>query len=95
MPHQRRSGTLKKLTLPPKPEAPPVRLSAHPQTSEICVQNATNHRRMGAKISDRESGGITMRILIVCAIALTAAMGLGGCFFHGWHQQAVTTQPLK
>jgi hypothetical protein len=35
-----------------------------------------------------------MRILIVCAIVLTAAIGLGGCFFH-WHQQAVVTQPLK
>jgi hypothetical protein len=36
-----------------------------------------------------------MRIIIVCTIVLTAAIGLGGCFFHGWHQQAVTTQPLK
>src|SRR6476620_3446338 len=25
-------------------------------------------------------GGIDMRILIVCAIVLTAAMGLGGCY---------------
>jgi hypothetical protein len=33
-----------------------------------------------------------MRVLIVCAIVLAAAMGLGGCFFH-WHQQAVVTQP--
>jgi hypothetical protein len=43
----------------------------------------------------RESGGTIMRIFIVCAILVTAAMGLGGCFWHGWHQQAVTTQPLK
>ena len=35
-----------------------------------------------------------MRILIVCAIVLTASIGLGGCLFH-WHQQAVVTQPLK
>src|SRR6476646_11657430 len=41
------------------------------------------------------SGGISMRIIIVCTIVLAAAIGLGGCFFHGWHQQAVTTQPLK
>jgi hypothetical protein len=74
----------------------PSVLVHHPQTLEICSQNATNYRRMGANISDRELGGITMRILIVCAIALTATIGLGGCFFHGgWHQQAVTTQPLK
>jgi hypothetical protein len=39
--------------------------------------------------------GMTMRIFIVCAILVTVAMGLGGCFWHGWHQQAVTTQPLK
>jgi hypothetical protein len=45
-------------------------------------------------VSENREG--TMRILIVCALALTATMGLGGCFFHGgWHQQAVTTQPLK
>jgi hypothetical protein len=35
-----------------------------------------------------------MRIFIVCTIMLMAVMGLTGCF-HGWHQQAVTTQPLK
>ena len=74
-------------------EIAPIPLVRH--LLEICVQNATKQRRIGAKISDRESGGITMRILIVCAIALTATMGLEGCFFHGWHQQAVTTQPLK
>jgi len=34
-----------------------------------------------------------MRTLIVCAVMLTAAIGLGGCFFH-WHQQAVVTQPV-
>jgi uncharacterized protein HemX len=32
-----------------------------------------------------------MRILVVMAITLAAAMGLGGCFWH--HQQAVVTQP--
>ena len=35
-----------------------------------------------------------MQILIVCAIVVTASIGLGGCLFH-WHQQAVVTQPLK
>jgi hypothetical protein len=33
-----------------------------------------------------------MRALIVCAILITAAVGLGGCFHHA---QAVTQQPLK
>ena len=81
-------------SLPPSPKHR-IRLARRPQTLEICVQNATNHRRMGANMNVRESGGMTMRIFIVCAILVTAAMGLGGCFWHGWHQQAVTTQPLK
>jgi hypothetical protein len=34
-----------------------------------------------------------MRILIACAIIISAAVGLGGCFAH--HQQAVAAQPLK
>ena len=33
-----------------------------------------------------------MRALIVCAIVITAAVGLGGCFHHA---QAVTQQPLN
>jgi hypothetical protein len=31
-----------------------------------------------------------MRIFIVCALVLTATVGLGGCFHH---QQAVTAMP--
>jgi len=34
-----------------------------------------------------------MRVLLACAIIISAAIGLGGCFAH--HQQAVATQPLK
>ena len=34
-----------------------------------------------------------MRVFIACAIILTAAIGLGGCWGH--HEQAVVTQPLK
>jgi hypothetical protein len=33
-----------------------------------------------------------MRVLIVCAIVITAAVGLSGCFHHS---QAVTQEPLK
>jgi hypothetical protein len=33
-----------------------------------------------------------MRILMICAIVLTATVGLGGCFHH---EKAVATQPLK
>ena len=43
-----------------------------------------------------ENGGRSMRVLMACAI-ITAAVGLGGCFFHGGfhHQQAAVAQPLK
>lgn len=33
-----------------------------------------------------------MRVLIACAIIITAAIGVSGCFHH---QQAVETVPLK
>jgi hypothetical protein len=32
-----------------------------------------------------------MRIFMICAITMAAAIGLGGCFWH--HQAAVVTQP--
>jgi serine acetyltransferase len=34
-----------------------------------------------------------MRIFMAFAITMSAAIGLGGCFWH--HQQAVVTEPLK
>jgi hypothetical protein len=34
-----------------------------------------------------------MRILIACAIIISAAVGLGGCFGH--HEKAVVQEPLK
>ena len=36
---------------------------------------------------------ISMRVFIACAIILTAAIGLGGCFGH--HEKAVMAEPLK
>jgi hypothetical protein len=33
-----------------------------------------------------------MRVFIACAIIITAAAGLGGCFHH---QQAVTAEPIS
>jgi len=32
-----------------------------------------------------------MRVLLACAIIISAAIGMGGCFWH--HQAAVVTQP--
>ena len=37
--------------------------------------------------------GISMRVFIACAIILTAAIGLGGCWGH--HEKAVVQEPLK
>jgi hypothetical protein len=34
-----------------------------------------------------------MRVFIACAIILTAAIGLGGCWGH--HEKAVVAEPLK
>jgi hypothetical protein len=36
---------------------------------------------------------ISMRVFIACAIILTAAIGLGGCWGH--HEKAVVAEPLK
>jgi len=33
-----------------------------------------------------------MRVLIICAIVITGAVGLSGCFNH---EKAVTQEPLK
>ena len=35
----------------------------------------------------------SMRVFIACAIILTAAVGLGGCWGH--HEKAVVAEPLK
>jgi hypothetical protein len=34
-----------------------------------------------------------MRVLLAIAIAITATVGLGGCFGH--HEKTVSTEPLK
>jgi hypothetical protein len=35
--------------------------------------------------------GADMRVLLACAIIISAAIEMGGCFWH--HQAAVVTQP--
>jgi hypothetical protein len=45
---------------------------------------------MARKIRPR---GIWMRVFLACAIILTAAVGLGGCWGH--HEKAVVAEPLK
>jgi hypothetical protein len=41
---------------------------------------------------DYYNGGRIMRLLIVCAIIITAGVGLAGCFHH---QQAVVAEPIS
>jgi hypothetical protein len=38
------------------------------------------------------NGGRIMRLLIVCAIVITAGVGLAGCFHH---EQAVVAEPIS
>ena len=42
---------------------------------------------------DRKNGGLAMRLFIACAIIISTAIGLAGCFGH--HEKAVITEPLK
>jgi hypothetical protein len=60
--------------------------------SEMCRK--CNHQRAICLYCQIQAtkGELIMRALIVCAIVITAAVGLGGCFHHA---QAVTQQPLK
>ena len=58
-----------------------------------CVGNATFSEPYASIVKSRQLiGELIMRALVVCAIIITAAVGLGGCFHHA---QAVTQQPLK
>jgi hypothetical protein len=58
-----------------------------------CVGNATISEPYASIVKSRQLiRELIMRALIVCAIVITAAVGLGGCFHHA---QAVTQQPLK
>jgi hypothetical protein len=58
---------------------------------EYDVSNAAG-RWFSLGQKNRKEGGLTMRILIICAIVLTGTVALGGCFHH---EKAVATQPLK
>ena len=52
-------------------------------------------KRTGCAKSAMRKGfnqGQKMRALIICAIIITASIGLTGCFHHS---QAVTQEPLK
>ena len=62
-----------------------------------CVPNVTALSRKGRYKSWGKAANkgreISMRVFIACAIILTAAIGLGGCFGH--HEKAVMAEPLK
>jgi hypothetical protein len=61
------------------------------------VAFALQHARRNTATVDTETKDLTlgadMRVLLAFAIIISAAIGMGGCFWH--HQQAVQTQPLK
>ena len=47
--------------------------------ARLYAREATNH------------GGFSMRVLLACAIIITTAVGLAGCFHH---QQATYAEPI-
>ena len=60
----------------------------------ICAENATIPARNQLMVCLQRdfNEGTKMRALIICAIIITASIGLTGCFHHS---QAVTQEPLK
>ena len=70
------------------------RLGPAPFSRFKCVGNATNPTRNQpmVRLPRDLKRGAKMRALIVCAIVITASIGLAGCFHHS---QAVTQEPLK
>ena len=57
-----------------------------------CVGNATIPFAEALMLFEDLDGGRIMRLLIVCAIVITAGVGLAGCFHH---QQAVVAEPIS
>jgi hypothetical protein len=39
----------------------------------------------------QETGDLSMRVFLACAIIITATLGLGGCFHH---EQSVYAEPM-
>jgi hypothetical protein len=58
-----------------------------------CGENATILLEEALMVYLEDSnGGRSMRLLIICAIVITAGVGLAGCFHH---QQAVVAEPIS
>lgn len=60
--------------------------------SSGCDRNITIADGKRVTVAQGFKGGLTMRVFIICAIVITAAVGVTGCFHH---QKAVTQEPLK
>src|SRR5262245_6434732 len=80
-----------------KPKATPIQPNCELDWVSLasgCVENTTTGPRNPPTVVARDSkrGTETMRVLIICAIVITGAVGLSGCFHH---EKAVTQEPLK
>jgi hypothetical protein len=80
-----------------KPKATPIQPGCELDWVSLgfsCVENTTTGPRNPSIVVVRDSkrGTETMRVLIICAIVITGAVGLSGCFHH---EKAVTQEPLK
>ena len=57
-----------------------------------CGENATILLEEALMVYLEDNGGRIMRLLIICAILITAGVGLAGCFHH---EQAVVAEPIS
>jgi hypothetical protein len=55
-------------------------------------ENATILLEEALMVYLEDNGGRIMRLLIICAIVITAGVGLAGCFHH---EQAVVAEPIS
>ena len=68
--------------------------SAHPADLPSTAPRAGNYdvwARVSMPDKRQLKGGLTMRVLLACAIIITTAVGLAGCFHH---QQATYAEPI-
>jgi hypothetical protein len=75
---------------------PPLAAAGVPYFSLQTVSKVSQLSRAKASIVETINygeRGIAMRVFIACAIIISAAIGLAGCFGH--HEKAVMAEPLK
>ena len=70
----------------------PLSAVAGPIFCLTVTQRSPFPRKNGLASIQTQMGDENMRVLIICALVITATVGVSGCFHH---QKAVTQEPLK